>query len=125
LSDDLVSDVGQLLNCPPEKAQAALGAVLTSVRMSMDAGSFGGIREKYPKVESWMGRALTGGGRTGEMLALVGPGALKRNLKAAGLEEPEMIKLGAMMAGVLKEIIKPELYAQVETRVPLLKGSLT
>jgi hypothetical protein len=125
VSDDLVQDVAQLLNCPPEKAQAALGAVLTSVRMSMDAKSFGEIREKHPKVESWMGRALTGGGRTGEMLALVGPGALKRNLKAAGLEESDMIKLGGMMAGVLKGILRPELYTQVETRVPLLKGSLT
>lgn len=96
--------------------------MLTSIRMAMDAKSFGEIREKFPKVESWMGRALTGGGRTGEMLALVGPGALQRNLKAAGLEPAEMTKLGLHMSGVLKAILKPELYTLVETRVPLLKG---
>jgi hypothetical protein len=91
--------------------------------MAMDAKSFGDVREKFPKVESWMGQALTGGGRTGEMLALVGPGALQRNLKAAGLAPEEMAKLGLLMGGILKGILKPDLYAQVETRVPLLKGA--
>ena len=121
---ELVDEVAEALGCPPEKAQAALGAVFTSVRMSMDAKSFGDIREKYPKVESWMGRALTGGGRTGEMLALVGPGALQRNLKAAGLQPEEMTKLGLMMGGILKGMLKPELYTQVENRVPLLRGAM-
>ena len=118
---DLLEQVAQDLGSP-EKAQAALGAVFTSVRMSMDAKSFGTLREKFPKVESWMGRALTGGGRTGEMLALVGPGALQRNLKAAGLTPEEMSKVGLMVGAVMKEMLPEPLYQQVETRVPLLKG---
>lgn len=121
---ELVDEVAQGLGCPPEKAQAALGAIFTSVRMSMDAKTFGEVREKFPKVESWMGRALTGGGRTGEMLALVGPGALQRNLKAAGLEPHEMTKLGLMIGEILKGMLKPEMYTQVENRVPLLRGAM-
>ncbi|MCH8350822.1 MAG: hypothetical protein IIB29_11250 [Chloroflexi bacterium] len=81
---DLVGKVMTEMGVEHSIAESGLGTVFTNLRLSLNMDSFNEIRAVVPKVDDWVGNTIIGGGRTGEMLALVGPQAFARNLGGAG-----------------------------------------
>ena len=66
-----------------------------------------------------MGHGMMGGGRTGEMLALVGSEALEKNLRRAGFDESNIPKIGKIVGQALDDAV-PEIGAKVASRLPLV-----
>ena len=105
-----------------EKAQAGLGALFTSIRLATDARTFETIKAKIPEIDGWVGRSYSGGGRTGEIMTLMGPQALTRTLTAAGFSADEIAGLGRVVGRSLKDILPAEAVTQLTGKLPLLGG---
>ena len=121
MSDELLAQVASTLG-DSEKSVAALGALFTSLRLSVDPTTFAEIKHALPRVESWMGLALAGGGgRTGEFLALVGNKAIERNLAGLGLSAGQIAAVASAVSAELKTHLSPQAFEQVTAKVPILR----
>jgi len=121
---DLVQRLTTDLGVDQRKAELILGMMFTAVRISVDSPTYEKIKQALPHVESWMGKSLVGGGgRTGEMLGLVGPEALQRNLNSTGLSDAQLRQAGSLVASALREALPGEALNTLATKVPLLKGA--
>lgn len=115
----LTDEVRQTLNLGETGAVRAVGAVFRAVRMSMHADQFNHVREAFPQVEEWLQAAPVAGGRTAEMLAIVGPEALGRSLRDLGLDETQATQLYQLVGRALAQAV-PEIAARVKKELPLL-----
>ena len=102
---DLVQQVVANLEVDEAKAEKGIGAVLTAFRMSADKETFERIKLAVPGAESFMGRALMSGARTGEMAAVVGPAGLMAALAAAGWQKDDIPRLGRLVIEFLRPTI--------------------
>src|SRR2546425_13071577 len=73
---DLVEQIVANLEVEPGQAEKGIGAILMAMRTAVDKSTFEKVRVAVPNHESYMGRALMSGARTGEMIGVAGPGAL-------------------------------------------------
>jgi len=73
---NLVEQIVANLEVEPGQAEKGIGAILMAMRMAVDKATFEKVRVAVPNHESYMGRALTSGARTGEMIGVAGPAAL-------------------------------------------------
>lgn len=115
----LVKEVAAELGITEDGATRALGCVFRAVRMTMKADTFNTVRAAFPEVEDWLRAAPVAGGRTAEMLAIVGPEALERSLAELGLTGDQAKKLYA----VAGRAIAAELGAaaeDVKQKLPML-----
>jgi len=85
---DLVPQIVANLEVEERQAEKGVGAILMALRMVVDKATFEKVKAVVPNHESYMGRALMSGARTGEMVAMVGPAALLAGLAAAGFKKP-------------------------------------
>ena len=107
----------------PAQAERGLGAVFMSIRMAVDPATFARVVGAFPDADTWMRAIELSGGRTGEILALASPHALRRQLKLAGFTEQHIRQLGPTVGAALQAALPPETFDQVATRIPLLKGA--
>src|SRR2546422_2756429 len=82
---DLVGQIVANLEVEPGQAEKGIGAILMAMRMAVDKATFEKVRVAVPNHESYMGRALMSGARTGEMIGVAGPPAL-----VAGVSPPRV-----------------------------------
>src|SRR5258705_11113663 len=73
---DLVEQIVANLEVEPGQAEKGIGAILMAMRMTVDKPTFEKVRAAVPNLESYMGRALMSGARTGEMIGVAGSAAL-------------------------------------------------
>jgi len=101
---DLVEQIVASLAVEPGQAEKGIGAILMAMRMTVDKPTFEKVRAAVPNLESYMGRALMSGARTGEMIGVAGPAALMAGLSAAGFRKEDVPRLGRI---VLEHIRPP------------------
>lgn len=117
---DLHGEVKQTLGIGDGGATRALGVVFRAVRMTMNAEQFQTIQEALPDVEVWLKAAPIGGGRTAEMLAIVGPEALGAGLKELGLRDGQVEQVCKLVGNRLAESV-PDVAAQIAKKLPALQ----
>lgn len=121
---DVLERVKNELGIDQGRAERTLGMIFTSIRLSIDQPSFEHIKRGVPHVESWMGKSLVGGGgRTGEMVGLVGPQALERNLSSAGFSAADVQRLAAIVGSVVRELLPKEAVDALAAKMPIIKPS--
>ena len=118
---DLVKRVCTELGIEKAKAETGLAAVFTSVRTAVDSTAWQEIKKLLPEAQDLIAKTPIGGGRTGELLALVGPGAIDRSLSAASFEDSEATKLIALVGGILQDGLTAEVTNQISSRLPDLR----
>lgn len=118
---DLVQQVVANLEVDEGKAEKGIGAVLTAFRMSADRETFERIKQAVPGAESYMGRALMSGARTGEMAAVVGPAGLMAALASAGWQKDDIPRLGRLVIEFLRPTIGNGPIEQFLEKAPALK----
>ena len=118
---DLVQLVCNELGIEKVKAQAGLAVVFTSVRTAMDSTAWQEIAKLVPEAQDMINGTQVGGGRTGELLALVGPGSINRNLSAASFDDSEAMKLIALVGGILQNGLTAAVATQLASRLPDLR----
>ena len=94
---DLVEQIVANLEVEPGQAEKGIGAILMAMRMAVDKATFEKVRVAVPNHESYMGRALMSGARTGEMIGVAGPAALMAGLSAAGFKKEDVPRLGRIV----------------------------
>src|SRR5258706_15977115 len=82
---DLVEQIVANLAVEPGQAEKGIGAILMAMRMVVDKPTFEKVRAAVPNLESYMGRALMSGARTGEMIGVAGPPALMAGVSPPGV----------------------------------------
>src|SRR5881296_1749204 len=79
-------------------------------------------RGSVPFHESYMGRALMSGARTGEMIGVAGPAALMAGLSAAGFKKEDVPRLGRIVLEHIRPIVGNEVIEKFLAGAPALKG---
>ena len=118
---DLAQRVADDLGLARPQAERALSALFMSVRMAVDPATFSKVTAALPDVETWLRDIQLAGGRTGEIIALAGPEALGRQLKATGFNEQQVQRLGTTVGTALREVLPADVAKKIVERVPLLK----
>ena len=118
---DLVEQVAANLAIDSAKAEKGIGAILMSLRASLDRETFDAVRNALPNCERLMGRALMSGARTGEMAAFVGPAGLMAALAAAGYQKEDIPRLGRLVLEQLRPAIGKEKLEQFIQGAPALR----
>ena len=121
---DLPQAVAQELGIDPAQAERGLSAVFMSIRLAVAPAIFTQVSAAFPDAGAWLRPTELGGGRTGEILGLASPEALRRQLKLAGFTEKDILHLGPMVGKALQAALSPEVLEQVVAHVPLLKGAM-
>jgi hypothetical protein len=119
---DLVQQVAANLEVDESQAEKGIGTILMSLRIALDKETFERVKDSLPNSESLMGRALMSGGRTGELAAMAGPGALVRGLTAAGFPKDDIPRLGRLVLEYLRPVIGAENIDKFLDSAPALKG---
>src|SRR6266567_967112 len=99
---DLVEQIVANLEVEPGQAEKGIGAILMAMRMAVDKATFEKVRVAVPNHESYMGRALMSGARTGEMIGVAGPAALMAGLSAAGFKKEDVPRLGRIVLELMR-----------------------
>src|SRR5258706_12542985 len=86
---DLVEQIVANLEVEPGQAEKGIGAILMAMRMTVDKPTFEKVRAAVPNLESYMGRALMSGARTGEMIGVAGPAGLVGGLSPGRLRQED------------------------------------
>lgn len=102
---DIVEQVVANLEVETGQAEKGVGAILMALRMAVDKTTFDKVRAAVPNYESYMGRALMSGARTGEMIGVVGPAALLAGLTAAGFKKDDVPRLGRIVLEHLRPTV--------------------
>jgi len=119
---DLVEQIASSLAVEPRQAEKGLGAILISMRMSVDKATFEKIRAAVPAHESYMGHALMSAGRTGEMIGMAGPAALSAGLSAAGFRKEDVPRLGRIVMEHLRPTLGDDVIEKYLAGAPALKA---
>lgn len=119
---DLVQQVVANLEVEAGQAEKGVGAILMAMRMVVDKPTFEKIRAAVPNHESYMGRALMSGARTGEMIGVMGPAALLAGLAAAGFRKEDVPRLGRIVMEHLRPTVGTEVVERFLDGAPALKG---
>jgi hypothetical protein len=117
---DLVQQVAAIVGGDGDKARSVLGSVFTSVRMAIDTPTFAKLGPAFPQLNEWMRGIQLAQGRTGEIIALAGPEALKRQLGQHGLSETQMQQVGAAVGAALRQALPNDVSEKILKRVSLL-----
>lgn len=115
----LIEQVQAELGIGADGAARAVGTVFRAVRMTMKDERFNAVRDAFPQVEEWLKAAPVAGGRTAEMLAIVGPEALERSLKDLGLDAAQATRLFALVGSALAAAV-PDVASDVKANLPML-----
>ncbi|MDP3909055.1 MAG: DUF2780 domain-containing protein [Gemmatimonadales bacterium] len=119
---DLVQQVVANLEVETGQAEKGVGAILMAMRMAVDRATFEKVRAAIPNHESYMGRALMSGARTGEMLGVMGPAALLAGLAAAGFRTEDVPRLGRIVLEHLRPAVGTDVVERFLDGAPALKG---
>ncbi len=119
---NLVEQIVANLEVEPGQAEKGIGAILMAMRMAVDKATFEKVCVALPNHESYMGRALMSGARTGEMVIMVGPAALLAGLAAAGFRKDDIPRLGRIVMEYLRPTIGNEAVEKFLDGAPALKG---
>lgn len=119
---DIVQQVMANLEVEEGQAEKGVGAILIALRMTGDAEAFEKAKAAIPNADSYMGRALMSGARTGEMVAMVGPKALVAGLAAAGFQKEDVPRLGRLVLEYLRPTLGNEAVEKFLAGAPALKG---
>src|SRR5258706_2780859 len=99
---DLVEQIVANLEVEPGQAEKGIGAILMAMRMAVDKATFEKVRVAVPNHESYMGRALMSGARTGEMIGVAVPAALVAGRPTAGVREGDIARLRRALHTAIK-----------------------
>jgi hypothetical protein len=119
---DIVERVVTDLAVEPGQAEKGVGAILMAMRMVVDKSTFEKVRAAVPNYESYMGRALMSGARTGEMIGVAGPSALMAGLSAAGFKQGDVPRLGRIVLDYLRPTVGNDAIDTFLAGAPALKG---
>jgi hypothetical protein len=119
---DLVAQIVTDLNVEPGQAEKGIGAILMAMRMTVDKPTFEKVRVAVPNLDSYMGRALMSGARTGEMIGVAGPGALMAGLSAAGFRKDDVPRLGQIVLEHIRPTVGNEAIEKFLAGAPALKS---
>lgn len=119
---DLVQQVVANLEVETGQAEKGVGAILMALRMAVDRATFEKVRAAIPNHESYMGRALMSGARTGEMMGVMGPAALLAGLAAAGFRTEDVPRLGRIVMEHLRPAVGTDVVERFLDGAPALKG---
>src|SRR2546425_1728915 len=95
----LVEQIVANLEVEPGQAEKGIGAILMAMRMAVDKATFEKVRVAVPNHESYMGRALMSGARTGEMIGVAGPPPLIAGGSPPRVFQEKGAPLGPGLAG--------------------------
>ncbi|MFQ5704034.1 MAG: hypothetical protein ACE5HT_08435 [Gemmatimonadales bacterium] len=118
---DLVQHVANEFNVDAGQAERGLGWIFTSVRLAIEPEAYRPIKSAFPDSDAWMSRAMAGG-RTGEMLALMGAETLEQNLKSTGFSDAQIPALFTTVREALRQHVTQELLDQIADKVTVLQG---
>lgn len=116
---DVLQRVASELSIDENRAEQGLGAVFIAVRMATDGKTFSQVSRAMPETGTWMQRAPFSAGRTGEMLAMATPAALKRVLGLAGFSDEQTTKLCTLAGAALRDAA-PKAYEESLKKLPSL-----
>lgn len=102
---DIIERVSQTFAVDRARAEKGVGAILSALRVSIDKAGFDKVKAAVPGAEGLIGKALTPGGRTAEMAALVAPSTLLAALAAQGWKKEEIPTLGRLVLDELRPIV--------------------
>src|SRR5256886_17673664 len=102
---DLVQQVVANLEVETGQAEKGVGAILMALRMAVDKPTFEKVRAAVPNHESYMGRALMSGARTGEMIGVAGPAALMAGASAVGFRQEKVPPPGPILLEHLRSTL--------------------
>jgi hypothetical protein len=119
---DLVEQIVANLEVEPGQAEKGIGAILMAMRMAVDKATFEKVCVAVPNHESYMGRALMSGARTGEMIGVAGPAALMAGLSAAGFRKEDVARLGRIVLEHIRPTVGNEAIDKFLAGAPALKG---
>jgi len=119
---NLVELIVANLEVEPGQAEKGIGAILMAMRMSVDHATFEKVRVAVPGHESYMGRALMSGARTGEMIGYAGPAGLLAGLSAAGFRKEDVPRLGRIVLEHLRPSVGNEAIEKFLAGAPVLKA---
>jgi len=119
---DLVEQIVANLEVESGAAEKGIGAILMAMRMTVDKLTFEKVRAAVPNLESYMGRALMSGARTGEMIGVAGPAALMAGLSAAGFRKEDVPRLGRIVLEHIRPAVGNEVIEKFLAGAPALKG---
>lgn len=117
---DLASRLEQEVGLDRERAAVVLGTVFMALRVAMEPATFAQLGEAFPDLDRWT-RVVPLFGRTGEILALRGPGELERQLRNLGLTGQQCERTGAVIGSALRELLPEDAFRKIESRVPLIR----
>ena len=118
---DLVQRLTSETGVDTDIAERALGSIFMTIRLAVNAEQYGQIKAAFPQVEDWLKKGTdVGGGRTGEMLAILDAESLAERLQSAGLAQAQQQAFATVIGSAVREALSPELAAQITSRVPLL-----
>ena len=116
---DLLQQISSECGVDEEQAGKALGTLFTAVRMAINVNEHAQLKQAFPSIDDWLGQGTVGIGRTGEMLALIGPEALENNLKSTGVADDNIPKVCSLVGQALVQNV-PEIASKVAARLPLI-----
>jgi hypothetical protein len=119
---NLVEQIVANLEVEPGQAEKGIGAILMAMRMAVDKATFEKVRVAVPNHESYMGRALMSGARTGEMIGVAGSAALVAGLSAAGFRKEDVPRLGRIVLEHLRPTLGNQTIDSFLEAAPALKG---
>jgi hypothetical protein len=119
---DLVEQIVADLAVEPGQAEKGIGAILMAMRMAVDKATFEKVRAAVPAHESYMGRALMSGARTGEMIGFAGPAGLMAGLSAAGFRKEDVPRLGRLVLEHIRPTVGNEVIEKFLAGAPALQG---
>src|SRR6266480_2337595 len=119
---DLVEQIVANLAVEPGQAEKGIGAILMAMRMAVDKPTFEKVRAAVPNLESYMGRALMSGARTGQMIGVAGPAALMAGLSAAGFKKEDVPRLGRIVMEHLRPTLGSDTVERFLDGAPALQG---
>src|SRR5258708_28556870 len=93
-----------------------------AMRMAVDKPTFEKVRAAVPNHESYMGRALMSGARTGEMIGFAGPAALMAGLSAAGFRKGDVPRLGPNVLEHIRPTVGNEVIGKFLAGAPAPNG---
>jgi hypothetical protein len=116
----LLLQVTQELGGDESKAIDSLGALFMTIRFSLDTHSFKHVQQAVPNADEWVTRAATGGGRTGEMLALTTPASLASRLQRSGLDTDEQARMGGVVMQYLSQSVPTDVLNTLSEKIAIL-----
>jgi hypothetical protein len=116
---DLVREVSTKLGVDDERATRGLGALFVAIRMAVDAKTFSEVAQALPEAADLMQHAPFEGTRTGEMLALATPPAVRRLLQTAGFKPEQVPELCRIVGKVVRDAVDADVWAAIERRLPM------